>query len=85
MQSLKSGDPLAPVTAVHVMGLKEVGGVIFRMEYVTRNDQPMDKADVTLNYTLKPALARKLAQHLLDAADGAEGKAPPPQAATPAA
>ena len=85
MQSLKSGDPLAPVTAVHVMGLKDIGGVIFRMEFITRGDQPMNQAELTPNYTLKPELARKLARHLLEGADSAEGKGPQPTVVTPGA
>jgi hypothetical protein len=69
MQELKAGDPLAPVTATHVAAVPYVKGVVFRMDYITRNDQPLDAADTSLNFILKSAQVRELAKNLLDAAD----------------
>ena len=69
MQEIKTGDPLAPVTVTHVLGLPEINGVIFRMEFITRGDQPMDQAEMSPNYVLKSELARTIGRNLIDAAD----------------
>lgn len=75
MEELKTGDRVAPVTATHVVGVPQINGVVFRMEYVTRTDQPIKEAESTLNFIMKPAQVRALAQNLLDAADRVDGGA----------
>lgn len=70
MQEIKAGDRVAPVTATHVVGIPQINGVVFRMDYVTRTDQPIKEAESTLNFIMKSAQARALAKNLLDAADG---------------
>lgn len=80
MEDLKTGDRVAPITATHVVGIPQIGGVVFRMEFVTRTDQPIKDAETTQNFIMKSAQARALAQNLLDAADrvDAGAAAPPP-------
>jgi len=73
MEPLKSGDPVCPVSATHVLGLKQASGVVFRMEYITKMDQPLNEAIVSPTYIMKSAQARALAQNLIDAADGIDG------------
>lgn len=69
MQELKAGDRLAPVTATHVASVPQISGVVFRMDFVTRTDQPLDTAETTQNFIMKSAQARALAQNLIEAAD----------------
>jgi hypothetical protein len=69
MKELKSGDRVAPITATHVVGVPPIGGIVFRMDYVTRTDQPIKDAETTPNFIMKPEQARALAKNLLDAAD----------------
>ncbi|WP_326540659.1 hypothetical protein [Pseudorhodoferax sp.] len=83
MQELKSGDRVAPVTATHVVGVPQINGVVFRMDYVTRTDQPIKEAVETPNFIMKPAQARALAKNLLEAADKVEQGAAQLQAAQP--
>lgn len=86
MQELKAGDRLAPVTATHVASVPQISGVVFRMDFVTRTDQPLDTAETTQNFIMKSAQARALAQNLIEAADAidnAQAAALAAQAAKP--
>lgn len=69
MEELKAGDRVAPVTATHVLGVPQINGVVFRLEYVLRTDQPIKEAEPSPNFIMKGPQARALAQNLMDAAD----------------
>jgi len=75
MEPLKPGDKLSPVTATHVVGVKEIAGVVFRLESITRLDQPLTEALLSPSFVMKAEQARALAKNLLDAANGIEAAA----------
>ena len=69
MESLKPGDPICPVTGMVVTAVLEVSGIVMRLQFITKSDQPLDQANVSPNFIVKSAQARQLAQTLLTAAD----------------
>ena len=69
MESLKPGDPICPVTGMGVTAVQEVSGIVMRLQFITKSDQPLDQANQSPNFIVKSAQARQLAQSLLKAAD----------------
>ena len=82
MNELKTGDPLAPVIATHVLGVPEIAGVVFRIEHITSADQSHDTGFMSPNFIMKSAQVRALAKSLLDAANGIDAANKPTGLAT---